>query len=65
MARPARQRPPQGGVAVLGEAAREWAPEVADDDRFRNWFVWHMRRHLGPGAAWTSFRAAIFVCRLS
>ncbi len=39
--------------------AREWAPEVADDDGFRDWFVWHMRRSLSPGAALTSFRAAM------
>ena len=38
--------------------AREWAPEVAADDGFRDWFVWHMRRSLSPGAALTSFRAA-------
>lgn len=38
--------------------AREWAPEVAADDGFRDWFVWHMRRRLSPGAALTSFRAA-------
>jgi class 3 adenylate cyclase len=39
--------------------AREWAPEVADGDDFRDWFVWHMRRSLSPGAALTSFRAAM------
>jgi class 3 adenylate cyclase len=39
--------------------AREWAPEVADDDGFRDWFVWHMRRSLSPGAALTSFRSAM------
>jgi hypothetical protein len=41
----------------LEELAREWAPEVADNDAFRDWFVWHMRRSLSPGAALTSFRA--------
>ena len=39
--------------------AREWAPEAAEDDGFRDWFVWHMRRSLSPGAALTSFRAAM------
>jgi class 3 adenylate cyclase len=42
----------------LEDLAREWAPEVADDDGFRDWFVWHMRRSLSPGAALTSFCAA-------
>ena len=37
----------------------EWAPEVAEDERFRDWFVWHMRRSLSPGAALTSFRTAM------
>ena len=36
--------------------AREWAPEVADDEAFVDWFVWHMRRSLSPGAAVTAFR---------
>ena len=39
--------------------AREWAPEAAADDSFLDWFVWHMRRSLSPGAALTSFRAAM------
>jgi pimeloyl-ACP methyl ester carboxylesterase len=39
--------------------AREWAPEVAANDGFLDWFVWHMRRSLSPGAALTSFRAAM------
>lgn len=43
----------------LEEIAREWAPEVADDDGFRDWFVWHMRRSLSPGAAVTSFATAM------
>lgn len=34
-------------------------PEVAGDDTFRDWFVWHMRRSLSPGAALTAFRAAM------
>ena len=48
-----------GERGYLESLAREWAPEVADDDLFRNWFVWHMRRSLSPGAALTSFRAAM------
>jgi class 3 adenylate cyclase len=48
-----------GERAYLDSLAREWAPEVAEDDDFRNWFVWHMRRSLSPGAALTSFRAAM------
>jgi class 3 adenylate cyclase len=43
----------------LEALAHELAPEVADDDGFREWFVWHMRRSLSPGAAVTSFRAAM------
>jgi class 3 adenylate cyclase len=43
----------------LERLAHEWAPEVADDDSFRDWFVWHMRRSLSPGAALTSFRTAM------
>jgi class 3 adenylate cyclase len=48
-----------GERSYLESLAREWAPEVADDDSFRDWFVWHMRRSLSPGAALTSFRAAM------
>ncbi len=44
---------------ILERLAREWAPEVADDDAFRDWFVWHMRRSLSPGAALTAFRTAM------
>ena len=39
--------------------AHEWAPEVADDEDFRDWFVSHIRRSLSPGAAVTAFRAAM------
>ena len=46
-----------GERAFLEELAREWAPEVADDDGFRQSFVAHMRRSLSPGAALTAFRA--------
>jgi class 3 adenylate cyclase len=45
-----------GERGYLENLAREWAPEVAEDDDFREWFVWHMRRSLSPGAALTSFR---------
>lgn len=48
-----------GERSYLESLAREWAPEVAEDDDFRDWFVWHMRRSLSPGAALTSFRAAM------
>jgi class 3 adenylate cyclase len=47
-----------GERRFLEDLAWDWAPEVADDDRFRDWFVWHMRRSLSPGAAMTSFSAA-------
>jgi class 3 adenylate cyclase len=36
--------------------AREWAPSVAGDGGFTNWFVNHMRRSLSPGAALSFFR---------
>jgi class 3 adenylate cyclase len=48
-----------GERTFLERLAREWAPEVADDDAFRDWFVWHMRRSLSPGAALTAFRTAM------
>jgi class 3 adenylate cyclase len=48
-----------GERRYLEGLAREWAPEVAEDEGFRDWFVWHMRRSLSPGAALTSFRAAM------
>src|SRR2546430_9091855 len=35
---------------------RDWAPSVADDEGFKNWFVGHMRRSLSPGAALSFFR---------
>ena len=47
-----------GKRAFLEELAAEWAPQAADDPDFREWFVWHMRRSLSPGAALTSFRTA-------
>lgn len=48
-----------GERGYLERLAHEWAPEVADDDSFRDWFVWHMRRSLSPGAALTAFRTAM------
>ncbi len=48
-----------GERGYLEGLAREWAPEVAERDDFRDWFVWHMRRSLSPGAALTSFRTAM------
>lgn len=48
-----------GGRRYLEALAREWAPPVADNDEFVDWFVWHMRRSLSPGAALTSFRTAM------
>jgi hypothetical protein len=48
-----------GERGYLEELARQRAPEVADDDDFRDWFVWHMRRSLSPGAALTASRAAM------
>ncbi len=34
----------------------EWAPSLANDDAFRDWFTGHMRRSLSPGAALSFFR---------
>src|SRR5437588_234672 len=38
------------------ELLREWAPSLAEDDDFKEWFVGHMRRSLSPGAALAFFR---------
>jgi class 3 adenylate cyclase len=48
-----------GERAYLERLAHEWAPEVAAEGSFRDWFVWHMRRSLSPGAAVTAFRTAM------
>ena len=48
-----------GTLAYFEELAHEWAPEVAGDAAFVDWFVWHMRRSLSPGAAVTAFRTAM------
>jgi class 3 adenylate cyclase len=48
-----------GERGYLEGLAREWAPEAAENDEFLDWFVWHMRRSLSPGAALTAFRTAM------
>ena len=48
-----------GERGYLEELAGEWAPEVAQDASFREWFVGHMRRSLSPGSALTAFRTAM------
>jgi class 3 adenylate cyclase len=48
-----------GERGYLEDLARQRAPEVAGDDDFRDWFVWHMRRSLSPGAALTTSRAVM------
>jgi class 3 adenylate cyclase len=48
-----------GSRSYFEELAREWAPEVADDAAFVDWFVEHMRRSLSPGAALTAYRTAM------
>ena len=45
-----------GERGYLDDLAREWAPEMAEDESFRDWFVWHMRRSVSPGAALTLYR---------
>jgi len=55
----ARVRTNWGERSYLEGLAREWAPEVAENDDFRDWFVWHMRRSLSPGAALTSMRTVM------
>jgi class 3 adenylate cyclase len=48
-----------GSRSYFEELARTWAPEVADDPAFVDWFVWHMRRSMSPGAALTAYRTAM------
>jgi len=48
-----------GSRSYFEELARTWAPEVADDPAFVDWFVWHMRRSMSPGAALTSYRTTM------
>ncbi|MEP6908967.1 MAG: adenylate/guanylate cyclase domain-containing protein [Actinomycetota bacterium] len=45
-----------GRREYLEERLREQAPEAADDERFKEWYVTHMRRSLSPGAALSFFR---------
>ncbi|MGH2446550.1 MAG: alpha/beta fold hydrolase [Candidatus Limnocylindria bacterium] len=45
----------------LAARVREWIPSKADDAAFVDWFVWHMRRSLSPGAALTAYRMAMDV----
>jgi len=48
-----------GSRSYFEALARNWAPEVADDPAFVDWFVWHMRRSMSPGAALTSYRTTM------
>src|SRR6266480_1369033 len=45
-----------GQREFFAELLREWAPSLADDDAFKDWFTGHMRRSLSPGAALSFFR---------
>ena len=45
----------------LEARVRDWIPSKADDAAFVDWFVWHMRRSLSPGAALTAYRMAMEV----
>jgi class 3 adenylate cyclase/pimeloyl-ACP methyl ester carboxylesterase len=45
-----------GSSEFFADLAREWTPEVADDEDFTRWFTGHMRRSLSPGAALAFFR---------
>jgi pimeloyl-ACP methyl ester carboxylesterase len=45
-----------GQRTFFAELLREWAPSLADDDAFNEWFTGHMRRSLSPGAALSFFR---------
>lgn len=50
-----------GDRSYLEGVAREWAPEMAGDEAFVDWLVWHIRRSLSPGAALTAYRMAMEV----
>ena len=50
-----------GQREYLEARAREWIPSKADDAAFVDWFVWHMRHSLSPGAALTAYRMAMEV----
>ncbi len=45
-----------GQRTFFAELLREWAPNLVDDDAFKQWFTGHMRRSLSPGAALSFFR---------
>jgi class 3 adenylate cyclase len=45
-----------GHREFFAELLREWAPSIAADEAFEDWFVEHMRRSLSPGAALAFFR---------
>src|SRR2546423_8172318 len=45
-----------GKREFFAELLREWAPSLAEDDDFKEWFTGHMRRSLSPGAALAFFR---------
>ena len=45
-----------GTREFLEQLLDEWVPNKAEDDAFRDWFVWHMRRSLSPGAALSLYR---------
>jgi class 3 adenylate cyclase len=45
-----------GRREYFAELLREWAPSLAHDEAFRQWFTAHMRRSLSPGAALSFFR---------
>jgi class 3 adenylate cyclase/alpha-beta hydrolase superfamily lysophospholipase len=45
-----------GQGEFFAELLREWAPSLAHDDAFKQWFIGHMRRSLSPGAALSFFR---------
>ncbi|MDQ3876349.1 MAG: adenylate/guanylate cyclase domain-containing protein [Actinomycetota bacterium] len=45
-----------GERGFFHELLRRWAPTVADDENFADWFVAHLRQSLSPGAALAFFR---------
>src|SRR6266699_112303 len=54
--RPSAVREGWGQREFFAELLREWAPSLAHDDAFNQWFTGHMRRSLSPGAALSFFR---------
>jgi class 3 adenylate cyclase len=50
-----------GSREFLEQQARETVPTRAGEPAFVDWFVWHMRRSLSPGAALTAYRMAMEV----